>query len=131
MWKNKFPSHKQYILGLFFSRNVSRAHADQSILQNILLCLKRNISQTFKSSSCKKVFLKCVYHWYNLLRWMFFITCNNWKTLFFTQIYRYSEVSYNHHVAAFFEKSNLKEVGILYPVSPQKHYNAADTKGPK
>ena len=30
--------------------------------------LKRSVTQTFKSSSCKKVFPKCVYHWYNLLR---------------------------------------------------------------
>ena len=28
----------------------------------MLLCLKRNFSQTFKSSSCKKVFPKCAYH---------------------------------------------------------------------
>ena len=31
----------------------------------------RNVSQTFKSSNCKKVLTKGVYHWYNLLRWCF------------------------------------------------------------
>ena len=41
---------------------------DQSILPAFLLCLKRNDPQTFKSGSCKKSFLQCVYYWYNLLR---------------------------------------------------------------
>ena len=45
------------------------------------------------AAACKNVFPKCIYHWYNLLRWMlFFIACDNWKTLFFMQIYRYPEV---------------------------------------
>ena len=39
-----------------------------SILQMFLLCLKRNDSQTFKSSNCNKLFLKCVYYGYNLLQ---------------------------------------------------------------
>ena len=46
-----------------------------------LLCLKRNDPQTFKSGSCKNPFLQCVCYCYNLLRWMFFILCDNWKTL--------------------------------------------------
>ena len=50
---------------------------------------------------------------------MFFIPYDNWKTLFFIQIYHYPEVSYNRNVAAFFETIILKEVRILYPLSPQ------------
>ena len=43
-----------------------------------LLCLKRNDPQTFKSSSCKSPFLQCVCCWCMLLlRWMFFIPCDN------------------------------------------------------
>ena len=43
-----------------------------------------------------------------------------WKTLFFIQICHYPEVWYNRHVAAaFFEASVLKEVRILYQLSPQ------------
>ena len=75
----------------------------------MLLCLKRNVSQTFKSSGCKKVFPKCVCHWYNLLRWMLFILCDNWKALFFIQIYCYPEVWWNHHVAVFLELSVFKD----------------------
>ena len=74
---------------------------------------------------------KCVYHCYNLLRWMFFTPCDNWKTLFFIQIYRYPEVWYNPGFAAFFDTSVLKEVHVLYPLSPQSHHNAANSKGPK
>ena len=50
---------------------------------------------------------------------MFFIPFDNWKKLFFVQIYRYLEICYNRHVAAFFVSSVLKEVGILDPLSSQ------------
>ena len=29
-----------------------------------------------------KVFPKCVYHWHNLLRWLFFVLCENWTQYF-------------------------------------------------
>ena len=119
MWKTKFSFHKQYLFGLLFSRNAKKAYTDQSILQTFLLRLKRNVSQTCKSSSCEKFFLKCVYHWCNLLRRMFFIPYDNWTTLFFIQNYRFPEVWDNRHVAAFFETRVLKEVRILYPLSSQ------------
>ena len=78
----------------------------QSIPLTFLLCLKRSVSQTLKISSCKKVFPKCVYHGYNLLRWMFFVTCDNWKTFFFIQAYHYPEAWCNRHV----ELRSLKQV---------------------
>ena len=56
MWKTKFCSHQQYLVGLLFSRNVKKVHTDQSILQTFLFCLKRNVSQVFDSSSWKKSF---------------------------------------------------------------------------
>ena len=58
---------------------------------------------------------------------MLFISCDNWKTFFFIQTYRYPEVSCNRHVAAIFKTSVLKEVRTLYPLSPQPHYNPANT----
>ena len=57
-----------------------------------LLCLKRNDSQIFKNSSCKKPFLQSVCYWFNLLWWMFFILCDNWNTLFFIKTSPFSEV---------------------------------------
>ena len=72
MWKTNFFPHKQYLFGLLFSINAKKAHTVQSISQTFLPCQKQNVVQTFKSSSCKKVFLKCVYNWYNFLRWIFF-----------------------------------------------------------
>ena len=49
----------------------------------------------------------------------FFFSCNNWKTLFFMQIYHYSEVWCNRRVAAFFDISVLKQICILCPLSPK------------
>ena len=69
-----------------------KTQTDQSIPCVFLLCLKRNDPQTFKSGSCKNPFLQCVCYWYNLLRWMFFILCDNWKTLLFMKVCRYSEI---------------------------------------
>ena len=48
-----------------------------------------------------------------------FFSCNNWKTLFFMQIYHYPAVWCNRHVAAFFDISILKQVCILCPLSPK------------
>ena len=44
---------------------------------------KKNDLQTCKSGSCKNLFVQCVRYWCNLLRWIFFILCDNWKTLIF------------------------------------------------
>ena len=66
MWKTKFPSHKQHLFDLLLPKKKSKKiPTDQGILQTLLLYLKRNVSQAFRSSNCKKVFSKCVYIWYN------------------------------------------------------------------
>ena len=44
------------------------------------------------------------------------------------EVYCYQEVWDNHHVAAFFETNVLKEVRILYPLSPQ--FNLKAQKAP-
>ena len=49
---------------------------------------KKNDPQTIS----KNPFLQCVYYWYNLLQWKFFILCDNWKTLVFIIVYRYTEI---------------------------------------
>ena len=102
-------------------------NADQCILLTFILCLKRNVSQTLKSSSCKKVFPKCVYHGYNLLRWMFFIPCDNWKTFFFIQTYRYPEVRRTTMLLLSLKKAFWKK-SILYSLFPQQHYNVFKNK---
>ena len=73
-----------------------------------------NDLETLKCSSCNKLFLQCVCHWYGLFQWMFFILCDNWKRIFFIKVYRYSEGFSNHHAAVFFERSVSKEVHILH-----------------
>ena len=54
--KNKFTSHKQHLFGLLFSGSPKKTHTDQSMLQVLLLFLKRNNSQTFKSVATAKTF---------------------------------------------------------------------------
>ena len=61
-----------------------------------------------------KTLLSSVCYCYNFLQWIFFILCDNWKTLLFITVYRYSS---NRHVVAFFEASVLKEVRILCVIS--------------
>ena len=82
-YQTKFTSHKQYLCGLLFYRNVKRTHAGQTILYFFVLSPKRNDWQTFKCNRSNKPFLQCVCYWYDLLRWMFFILCDNWKKLLF------------------------------------------------
>ena len=59
---------------------------------SFLISLKRNDSQTFKSGCCKNPFLQCARYWYNLLRWMFYILCDNSKALLSVEVYHYSEI---------------------------------------
>ena len=77
----KFTSHKQYLFGRLFSRHANKTYTDQSTLQVFFLCIKRNDSQTFKSSSRKKLFVQCACYRHNLLQWMFLILFDNWKSL--------------------------------------------------
>ena len=64
--KNKFTSHKQYSFGLTFLE-IQRRFIQTKYTTRSLLCLKRIDSQTFKRSNCKKRFLQCLCHSYNLL----------------------------------------------------------------
>ena len=81
--KTKFASHKQYLFCLLTSRSAKKTRTDQSIPCVFLLCLKRNVPQTFKSASCNNPFLQCIWYCYNLLWWMFFILRDNWKAILF------------------------------------------------
>ena len=50
--------------------------------------------------------LHCVCYRWNLLRWMFFVPCDNWKTF-------NVKLCVNRHIIVFFETNVLKEVRIL------------------
>ena len=89
---------------------------------SFLICANLNDSQTFKSSCCKNGFLQCVCHRCNLLRsrmlesfllrWMVFVPCDSWKTLFISKCLTLLWDFFNHYIAVF-ETSVLKEVCIL------------------
>ena len=76
--------------------------------------LKETNPQIFKSGSCKNLFLQCVHYWYNLFRWAFFILYDNWKTLLFVKVYRYTKTFEAPCCCFLFFTSVLKEVRILY-----------------
>ena len=59
--ENKFTSHKQHLFCLLFSENPKKTHTDQSIPQVLLLCLKRNDSETLKSTATVKNLFSNVY----------------------------------------------------------------------
>ena len=61
---HSFSYHKQYLFSVLFPRNAKETHTDQSILENFLLCLKRNVSHTFKSGIFwkKSAFYMCYLH---------------------------------------------------------------------
>ena len=116
--KTKFASHKQYLFGLLTYRNTKKTETDQSIPHVFFLCLKRNNSQTFESSGCKNPFPQCVCYWCNLLRWMFFVLCNNWKTLLCIKVYRYSEIFLTDMLLLSLKPVFWKK-SVFYVLSPQ------------
>ena len=102
IWKTNFTSYNQYSFGILFLRNAKTAHTDEGILQSFLQQLQKSLFQVFISLI--------------QLASMSFIPYDNWRTLFFTQTYRYSEVWCNHHVTAFFVTIVLVEISILHPL---------------
>ena len=59
------------------------------------------VGSNWKETTYKLSKEECPCYWYNLLRWMFFIPCDNWNTLFFIKFCRYFKVSFNRHAVAF------------------------------
>ena len=67
-----------------------KTQTDWSIPCVFLLCLKRNDPQTFKCQLQKSFPPVCML--LLKLALMFFILCDNWKTLLFMKVCRYSEI---------------------------------------
>ena len=105
IWKTKFFPHKHYLFGVLFSRNAKKTHTDRSILPTFLLCLKRNILQTLKSSSFKKVFPSVYIMDTTCFDGCFLFRVITGRHSFFIRTCFYQDVSCNRHVAAFFERS--------------------------
>ena len=80
--KTKLSSYEQYLFGLSFSSNAKKAHIDQITLQ----LLPRLKKASHKASKAEKLFCKSLCYWYSLLRLMFFIPCDNWKNIFYTNL---------------------------------------------
>ena len=109
------PVTLRHIFRTYFPKKTSR----RLVLIFVLSMNWRNDSWNFKCSYSNKPFLKCVYYWYNLIQWIFFILYDNWKTLFFIKDYSYCEGFSNRHLPALFERSVLKR-SIFYVISTIK-----------
>ena len=59
-WKTKTTSHKKELFGFLLFRNAKKTHATQIILQRFLLCLRRNVSQSFKGGAAKTFSQVCM-----------------------------------------------------------------------
>ena len=94
-----------------------KTQTDKSIPCVFLLCLKREVPQTFKSGSCNNLLPWSVCCWYNLLRWMFFILCDNWKTIIFMKNLHYSEISLFAMLMLSLKPVFWKK-SIVYAISP-------------
>ena len=99
-----------------FLRNAKKTHTDQSTQKVFFLCLKNKDSQPFKSSSCEKLFVHCACYRCNLLRWIFFIPFDNWKSLLFVKVCSYFEI-----ILAVILQLSLKQVfwkkSVFYMIS--------------
>ena len=107
MWKTKFSSHKQYLFGLFVSRKSKKAHKDQRpkyTTNFFTLSEKKPLSVYIIDTTC---YDEC-FLFHVITRRHYFYTNLSLQIL-----------SYNRHAAAFLETNVLKEVRILYPLSPQ------------
>ena len=84
---NLLHINRQYLFGLFFSIKVKEGSCRPKYTSSLLIWPNLNDSETFRSSSsCKNGYLQCVCYRCNLLRWMFFIPCDSWKMLFFSEL---------------------------------------------
>ena len=59
-----------------------KSHTDQVYYTFLYSVWKETTPKPSKAATTKKLSFCCVCYCYNLLQWMFFIPCDNWKTLF-------------------------------------------------
>lgn len=83
-----------------------------TLIQFFYSLWKETSHEPSKVTAAKNI-LQCVDYWYDLLRSIFFIPCDDWKILLLVKRFRYFEIFFNCHIASFFETIILKEVFIL------------------
>ena len=113
MYENKSYSYNQYSLGLAFSRNPRKSNTDQVYHKFFYSFWKETTPKPSKVATAKNFFSSLYVIVTTCFDKMFFISCDNWKTLFYKSLL-ISWGLFNCHVLALFEASDLKEVRILF-----------------
>ena len=91
----KLYSHKRYLFGdVFSSRRLMQTNVCYKIFtlyeKKPHYSIWKETTQGFKSSSCKKHFVRRLCYWRKLLRWLFLSLFNSWRRCF-VWVYHYSE----------------------------------------
>ena len=86
---------------------------DQGMQQFFYSLRNERIHKPSKVAAVANFFLQRVCHLFNLLQWIFFVLCDNWKALFLKKVYNCSKGFLSRHIFEFFETSVLKEICSL------------------
>ena len=90
---------------------------------------KETSHKPLKVAAAINPFLQYVSYWYNLLQWIFFILCDNWKTLFFMKVCRYFEIFLSTMLLLSLKPVFWKK-SVFYALPPQYQHDA-NTKVPR
>ena len=118
IWKTKFSSLKQHLFVLLFSRNAKKTHTSQSILQVIYSVWNERSHKVLKYQLEEYLSKVCI-SLIKLASRNAFNPCDNWKTLFFIKNSAYPQFGATAMLLQRSLKPVLREVRILYHLSPQ------------
>ena len=118
MLEMKYTSDKQYLFGLHFYMKVTEDSYRATYTWSFLICPIRTTHKPSKVAAAKKFFLEwCICWRCNLLRWMCFVPCGNWKTLLFLKVFHQCEIFSTVIFPVFFKQ--VFERSPYFTLSPQ------------
>ena len=82
LWHRCFPEFRTIFKRTFFEGNLWRTGSERRLMHTkVYYSQKKPLTNLQKQQLQKTKILQCVCYWYNLLRWMFFVPCDSWKSL--------------------------------------------------
>ena len=101
---------------VFLPPEMQKRLEQTEVYTRFLIFFKKKRPTNLSKWQLQNPFLQRVCYWYNLLRWMFFILCDNWKTLLFMKVCRYSEIFLSAMLLLFLKPVFWKK-SVFYAVS--------------